>query len=188
MFQFSRFFGFIYVQIREVVVKESKSATVNFRKIESRDNLELAALIRGVLKEHGIDKPGTVYTDPTTDALFELFEREKAIYWIAEMNGRMVGGCGIYPTPGLDADCTELVKLYVNSKTRGLGLGRELMNISINSAIETGYSKIYLETLPELSSAIGLYESLGFKSLSAPLGNSGHFACNLWMLKEVDSE
>lgn len=31
---------------------------------------------------------------------------------------------------------------------------------------------------------VDMYEKAGFRYLSAPLGNSGHFACNLWMLKE----
>jgi putative acetyltransferase len=167
------------------VKRVSINPRVKFRVIEAGDDLQLALLIRGVLKEHGIDRPGTVYTDPTTDALYELFDRKNAIYWIAELDDAMVGGCGIYPTQGLDENYTELVKLYVDSKARGFGIGRELMQRSINSAIEMGYSKIYLETLPELGNAIGLYEDMGFKSLSAPLGNSGHFACNLWMLKEV---
>ena len=46
----------------------------SIRLIEPRDNLALAAVIRAALTEFGANKPGTVYYDPTTDQLFELFQ------------------------------------------------------------------------------------------------------------------
>ena len=58
------------------------------------------------------------------------------------------------------------------------------MEITLKESERLNYGSVYLETLPELASAVGLYESLGFKMLKKPLGESGHFACNLWMLKE----
>ena len=47
--------------------------TIQIRPIEPKDNIDLAKVIRGALEEFGANKPGTVYFDPTTDALFELF-------------------------------------------------------------------------------------------------------------------
>ena len=47
---------------------------ISFHQISKEDNVQIASVIRSVLKEHGADKPGTVYTDPTTDALFQLFQ------------------------------------------------------------------------------------------------------------------
>jgi len=153
-----------------------------YRKIEERDNEQLAILIRTVLEEFKIDLPGTVYTDPTTDHLSDVFKTEKSIYWVAEEDGEIVGSCGIYPTNGLPEGCVELVKLYTSPNIRGKGVGKILMQKSIESAQHFGYNEIYLESFPELTAAIAMYEKLGFKYLSAPLGNSGHFACNVWML------
>jgi putative acetyltransferase len=48
-----------------------------------------------------------------------------------------------------------------------------------------GYKQIYLETMPELRHAIGLYEKAGFNYLPGPLGSSGHFGCDLWMIKHL---
>ena len=155
------------------------------RLIEKQDNVALAKVIRGVLTEYGINKPGTVFTDPTTDDLFTLFQQQNSDYWVAELDGEIVGGCGIYPTIGLPKGCIELVKLYLDSRARGFGLGKRLMELSIKEAERRGYNSIYLETLSELSDALGLYEKLGFKLLNGPLGNSGHFACNIWMVKKV---
>ncbi|MCH2234203.1 MAG: GNAT family N-acetyltransferase [Crocinitomicaceae bacterium] len=158
---------------------------VEIKEIKKTDNEIIARVIRDVLTEHGVNKPGTVFTDPTTDHLFELFEKDKSFYYIVWLNEQIVGGCGVFPTKGLAEGCAELVKLYVLKKARGLGLGKELMERCAENAKKLGYQKLYLETLPELSNAVKLYESLGYERLDEPLGDSGHFACNLWMLKEL---
>jgi putative acetyltransferase len=158
---------------------------ITFRTIEEKDNKALAELIRTVFREFKIDRPGTVYFDPTTDDLYNLFRISGSEYWIAEDNGIIVGGCGVYPTPGLPAGCAELVKLYLLAAHRGRGIGWQLMDMTFRSAIKFGYKQLYLESLPELSKAISLYERTGFRNISGPLGNSGHFGCNIWMIKEL---
>jgi len=156
-----------------------------FKLIEERDNKEIAELIRTVFREFNIHRPGTVYFDPTTDNLFGLFRTPGSEYWIAEENGVILGGCGVYPTPGLPAGCAELVKFYLSASQRGKGTGWKLMEKSFDSAKKSGYSQLYLESLPELSKAISLYERAGFKFIEGPMGKSGHFGCNIWMLKEL---
>jgi len=167
------------------VVKKKIMSSVKFRLIEATDNLVIADLIRSVFREFGVDRPGTVYTDPTTDQLYELFRHPGSVYWIAEADGVMAGGCGIYPTPGLPEGCAELVKFYLSAPFRGKGTGRGLMEKCFDSAKELGFRHLYLETFPELGKAVGMYEKAGFRYLDGPLGNSGHFACNIWMLKEL---
>jgi putative acetyltransferase len=156
-----------------------------FRPIEEKDNKEIADLIRSVFREFKIDRPGTVYFDPTTDNLFKLFRTPGSEYWVAEENGIIIGGCGVYPTPGLPDGCAELVKLYLSASHRGRGIGWQLMEKTFNSAKKLGYRQLYLESLPELGKAISLYERTGFKNIPGPLGNSGHFGCNIWMLKDL---
>ena len=159
--------------------------TVVFRPIALNDNREIADLIRSVFREFKIDRPGTVYTDPATDHLYELFRTPRSAYWIAEEEGIIKGGCGVFPTPGLPEGTAELVKLYLLPGSRGKGTGRQLIEKSIGSAKELGYRQLYLESFPELSKAIGLYEKQGFKFISGAMGNSGHYACNIWMLKDL---
>jgi len=158
---------------------------VNIRLIQKEDNLGLAKVIREVLTEYGVNKPGTVFTDPTTDALFELFQMKDSAYFVVELNGEILGGCGVYPTKGLPKGCVELVKIYLHHSLRGQGVGKQLMQLSIDVARARGFISIYLETMPELSNAIGLYEMMGFQKLNSSLGDSGHFACDLWMLKQL---
>jgi putative acetyltransferase len=158
---------------------------ITLRNISQTDNKELAELIRTVFREFKIDRPGTVYFDPTTDDLYSLFQTYGSVYWIAEDDGKMAGGCGVFPTPGLPPGCAELVKLYLLSDQRGRGTGKLLLEKSIESAKKLGYSQLYLESLPELGKAIGLYEKSGFRFIPAPMGNSGHFGCDIWMIKDL---
>ena len=158
---------------------------VILRKIEKKDNKEIADLIRMIFSEFHIDKPGTVYFDPTTDDLHKLFQTPGSVYWIAEEDGKIIGGCGIFPTPALPEGCAELVKLYLDASKRGRGRGWMLMEKAFESARESGYTRIYLESMPELSKAISLYEKAGFRFIPAQLGNSGHFGCTIWMIRDL---
>jgi putative acetyltransferase len=155
------------------------------RKLKEEDNLPLAKMIRNVFEEHDAPKTGTVYSDPTTDNLFELFKKERSELWVAELDNEIVGCCGVYPTDGLESKCAELVKFYVYNNARGKGIGKALMEKSIESAKQLGYSELYLESLPQFAKAVSLYEMLGFKNLDHPMGSSGHTSCNIWMLKAV---
>jgi putative acetyltransferase len=161
------------------------SEKIVFRPIEEKDNREIADLIRTVFREFGIARPGTVYFDPATDDMYTLFRTPGSAYWIAEENGVIIGGCGLYPIAGLPNGCAELVRLYLAASSRGKGIGWHLMELTFETARKLGYKQLYLESLPELGKAISLYESAGFKSLDAPLGKSGHFGCNIWMLKDL---
>lgn len=158
---------------------------IQLRPIQPGDNPVIAKIIRDTLTEFGANHPGTVYYDPTTDALYELFQTKKAHYNIAILDGQIVGGGGIYPTEGLPDDTCELVKMYLLTKARGTGLGKKLIEAAIDAAITNGFKKMYLETMPELKPALGIYTRFGFEYLDGPMGNSGHTGCTLWMMKTL---
>src|SRR6478735_1951811 len=155
------------------------------RKIIQADNVLLAKLIRKVFNEFDAPQKGTVYSDPTTDDLYTLFQKHRAVLWVAEVNNEVLGCCGVYPTEGLEKDCAELAKFYLSGKIRGKGIGKQLMLQCFQSAKEMQYKKLYLESMPQFSKAVSMYEKYGFTPLDAPLGNSGHTTCNIWMIKEL---
>lgn len=166
-------------------VINSKNKSMQIRPVKKEDNIFLAKMIRQVFEEHQAPQEGTVYSDPTTDHLFELFQVEKSVLWVAEIDNEVVGCCGIHPTVGLPKNCVELVKFYLSEKSRGKGIGKALMEKSIASAREMGYAELYIESLSEFSNAIRIYEKQGFVKLDRPLGESGHPTCNIWMLKKL---
>jgi len=158
---------------------------INIRPIQPADNPDLALIVRNTLAEFGAANPGTVYFDSTTDALFELFQVPKAAYFVAEANGKILGGGGIYPTEGLPDGTCELVKMYLLPEGRGIGLGRTLIEKCLETAKGNGFQQVYLETLNELHLALKIYAKFGFEYLCAPMGNTKHFGCGLWMLKKL---
>ncbi|HMH34114.1 MAG TPA: GNAT family N-acetyltransferase [Puia sp.] len=156
------------------------------RTIQQADNAALASIVRNALAEFGANRPGTVYFDPTTDHLFELFQTPGSGYFIAEMEDSLAGGAGIFPSKGLSANTCELVKMYLRPEVRGMGLGKLLIDHCLQFARVTGYERVYIESMPELRKALSIYEKFGFRYLDGPLGNTGHFGCDVWMLKDLD--
>lgn len=156
---------------------------ITIRAIQKKDNVSMATIVRNSLAEFGANKPGTVYYDPTTDALFELFQKLGSFYFVAEEDGLLLGGGGIFPTQALPPKTCELVKMYLDKNARGKGLGKLLIEHCLQWAKKNGYENCYLETMPELKQALKVYEKFGFSYLKEPLGNSGHFGCDMWMIK-----
>ena len=160
-------------------------STIIIRTILPEDNKALAKIIRNSLEEFKANKPGTVYFDETTDNLSEVFKTPNSIYFVAEADGVLLGGGGIYPTQNLPAGTCELVKLYLSNAARGKGIGKLLMEKCFTAAKDLGYKKMYLETMPELNIAVPMYEKMGFTYLQSPQGNSGHGGCDIWMIKDL---
>ena len=158
---------------------------ITIRKIEFNDNKELASIVRTSLAEFGANKPGTVYYDDTTDHLYELFQQPGSMYYIAEQDGKLLGGAGIYPTEDLPEQTCELVKMYLRKEARGRGLGKLLIKKCLEFAKGIGYLQVYIETMPELRKAMTVYEKFGFEYLNGPLGNTGHYGCDVWMLNKL---
>ena len=158
--------------------------SILIRPIQSEDNIALAQIIRKVLEEFGANHPGTVYFDDSTDHLFEFFKATPlSQYLVAEKDGKIMGGAGIFPTEGLPKHTCELVKMYLLPEARGNGLGKQMINLCMELAKEKGFERMYLETMPELKKAIDIYEKFGFTFLNGPMGNSGHTGCDICMLK-----
>jgi len=158
---------------------------MKIRQVKESDNPHLSKMIKKVFEEHDAPKNGTVYSDPTTDHLYESFQIEKSVLWVAENNNKILGCCGVYPTTGLPEQCVELVKFYLPKESRGKGIGKILMEKSIDWAGKFGYSELYIESLPQFSKAVNMYQKQGFIKLNNPLGASGHTSCNIWMLKKL---
>tara|TARA_B110000503_G_C7170817_1_gene424184 strand:- start:5798 stop:6286 length:489 start_codon:yes stop_codon:yes gene_type:complete len=159
---------------------------IKIRKVVREDNFALAQIIRAAFIEFGAPLTGTVYEDPTTDALFELFESEKVTtLYVAEAGGQVLGCCGVFPTKGLENGYAELVKFYLAKEARNKGIGKALFEKAIQAARDFQYQFLYIESQPSFRKAVQMYERYDFKYLDHSLGNSGHDNCDVWMLKTL---
>ena len=155
------------------------------RKVLPEDNQALATVIRSVLIELGVPKVGTAYADPEVDNMFATYDRARNAYFVVEKEGKILGGAGIAPLAGEDPSICELQKMYFSPASRGLGLGKQMMDTCLAFAKENNYSLCYLETLPYMKAAQKLYLKSGFDYIYGPMGNTGHTSCNVWLTKSL---
>ncbi len=141
----------------------------------------MADILRAALDEYHVPHEGTAWSDSDTDDMYHLYQREKSVYFIGDENGELVGGCGVLAIQGLPKGYAELSRMYLNNSFRGNGYGKMLLQYCIDWAQDNGYTHLYLESFPSLTTAIKMYEKFGFYYLDKALGQSGHDSCNVWM-------
>jgi putative acetyltransferase len=155
------------------------------RKIEPKDNLKIASVIRNIFEELDAPKVGTAYADPHLNTLFEVYQAENEIYFVVEEDGIILGGCGIGNLMDDEFKICELQKMYLAKEARGKGIAQELMQKCLEFAKQVGYNKCYIETLPFMKDAQKLYVKSGFTYIDAPMGSTGHNACDVFMIKDL---
>lgn len=158
---------------------------INIRPIQPEDNQLIEQVVRDVFIELGIPKVGTAYADPQLKSMFETYDKPKAVYFVVELDGKIIGGAGVSRLENEAESICELQKMYFLKEVRGLGLGIALMEKCLEKAKQFGFESCYLETMPYMESAQKLYRKVGFEYLDKPLGNTGHTSCPVWMLKKL---
>ena len=148
------------------------------RPIAPADDADVARIIHTVMPEFGAVGEGFAINDPEVDWMYRAYSAPRSAYFVVEVGGRVVGGGGVAPLEGGDADTCELRKMYFLPDARGLGAGRALIDRCLDAARAFGFKRCYLETLCGMDAAIRLYERTGFRRLPGPLGNTGHGGCN----------
>lgn len=154
------------------------------RPIEPRDDDAVAAIIREVMPSFGACGPGFALSDPEIGHMSSAYAAPRSAYYVVEESNRVLGGGGIAPLAGADADTCELRKMYLLPAARGRGLGEQMLRRCLDQAREFGYRRCYLETLTGMDAAMRLYERYGFRRLQGPLGDTGHFSCDRHYLLE----
>lgn len=88
--------------------------------------------------------------------------------FLARRAGAPVGCVALKPLGATDG---EMKRLYVRPTARGSGAGRRLVETVLSEARAAGYRRLFLDTLPEMITAQGLYVGLGFRETQAYVHN-----------------
>ncbi|MCG2430785.1 GNAT family N-acetyltransferase [Aequorivita xiaoshiensis] len=155
------------------------------RLIKKSDNLQIAKVIRSILEDFNVPKIGTAYADTALDCMYETYKKPKTAYFVVEVNSKVIGGAGIAKLDNFDGNVCELQKMYFLPEARGRGIGAQMMEVCLSKARDFGYEKIYLETMEYMTHAQKLYKQSGFKYIKARMGDTGHYSCQIHMLKTL---
>jgi len=150
------------------------------RRIQPADDRAVEQVLLDVLAEFRAIGEGFSDQDEELAAMSAAYGSPAAAYFVAELDGEIVGGAGVGPLPGAEPHVCELRKMYLLPVVRGHGIGRRLLETCLEAARRMGYRECYLETLAQMDRARDLYERFGFLPLEAPMGETGHFGCNRW--------
>jgi GNAT superfamily N-acetyltransferase len=136
------------------------------RAYREQDHEAVVRLVRDVLTEFGFAAHvGGAERD--LGALGERYGGSRAGFWVAEVDGVIVGTVAVRPKD--DTTC-ELKRLYLRADRRGTGLGQALYAHAESFAREAGYEGIWLDSSRRFGRAHRLYERNGFV-LRATLDN-----------------
>ncbi len=156
------------------------------RPITRGDDPAIAAIIRKVMPEFGASGSGFAINDPEVDWMSRAYAAPRSAYFVVEdASGRVLGGGGVAPLEGGDADTCELRKMYFLPEARGRGAGAALMQRCLAAARGFGFTRCYLETLTGMDAAMRLYARSGFRRIDGPLGATGHGGCNTFYLLDL---
>lgn len=94
------------------------------------------------------------------DAFLEMIEKDDARYYVAQRNGKVVGGCGVLMIAG-EGNITNVV---VAEQERNQGIGTKMLQYLIEDGYRNGLNAFTLEVRVSNAAAIHVYEKLGFFS------------------------
>ena len=161
------------------------STGIAIRQIRSADDAAMAAIIRRVMPAFGATGCGFAINDPEVDWISRAYAEPRHAYFVVEHDGVVLGGGGIAPLSGGDADTCELRKMYFLPQARGIGAGAMMMARCLDAARAAGFARCYLETLTGMDAAMRLYERSGFRRIDGPLGATGHGGCDTFYLRDL---
>lgn len=133
---------------------------ITVRPASNADCERVQALVFGILREYDLE-PDFEGTDrDIADIETHYLNRGGVFEIIEDAAGNLLGTVGLYP---LNDETVELRKMYFDKSLRGRGVGGKILQRMIETAHESGFKKIYLETASVLKEAVHLYEKFGFQ-------------------------
>ena len=126
------------------------------------------SVAREIIREYGL----ATGLDLTSHTVIEELKHLPSVYeaiLVATEDGA-TAGAGMLRR--IDETACEMKRLYVRPAFRGRGIGEALILRLIDEARRLGFMTMRLDTLPNMTAAIALYRSFGFRDI-APYHDHG---------------
>jgi putative acetyltransferase len=137
-------------------------ALITIRAASNIDRERVIALISNVLKEYSLEPDLQTTDSDLLDIEVNYLARGGVFEIIEDREANLLGSVGIYP---IDETTCELRKMYFVARIRGLGLGKHILQRTIDRARELGFKRMVLETSSKLEAANNLYFKFGFRPI-----------------------
>jgi putative acetyltransferase len=158
---------------------------LRIRPLEAADVPALLAIIAESRREYGIAELGVELLEPSDHSLYANYQRQRSLYFVALLDGEVIGGAGIAPLAGEEPLTCELQRMYLRRDARGRGIGDVLLKGCLTAARQFLYVRCYLETVTQMQAALEFYGRHGFRDLRAPVGRTGHGHNDRWLMREL---
>ncbi|MBD0372032.1 MAG: GNAT family N-acetyltransferase [Pyrinomonadaceae bacterium] len=143
---------------------EQDFSDVTIRAATNNDVERVKQLVFTTLREYELSPDPETTDADLMDIEASYLKRGGTFEVIEDAVGNLLGTVGLYP---LDEETCELRKMYFAPKLRGRGLGRHMLERTINNARRLGFKTMQLETASVLEQAIKLYTRFEFKPFEA---------------------
>jgi ribosomal protein S18 acetylase RimI-like enzyme len=133
------------------------------RLADGRDSQDGLDFVRNRRREMGLDPDRGADGRSTVDDLVSLqdsYDGHRGKLFLLLEQGQIVGTSAFIR---VNESTCELKKVYRDPRIRRSGVGVQLVKFAINAAQRSGYKVMVLQTRPEMTAAIRLYENLGFR-------------------------
>ncbi|HAF21410.1 MAG TPA: GNAT family N-acetyltransferase [Blastocatellia bacterium] len=137
---------------------------LSIRSASNRDGERIAELVFNVLAEYGLSPDPETTDADLKDIETNYLQRGGLFEVVEDEENNLLGSFGIYP---IDRETCELRKMYLIPRARGLGLGKYVLQRTIEQAKKLGFKQVVLETSSKLIAANRLYTKFGFKPIDS---------------------
>ncbi len=163
---------------------DHESPVVTIRMYEEKDAAAFDRLNRHWLETYFVVEPfdHEVLTNPDTYII-----QKGGTMVVAELDGEVVGIVALMPLGETNGKpILELTKMAVDETLRGFGIGRRLMDATVEQAARMGAGEIIIYSSTKLPPAIHLYKSSGFEEIpTSPEDQERYQRCNIKLRREL---
>jgi len=150
----------------------------------ARDLHEVRAIFREYAAGLGVDL-GFQHFEEELATLPGEYTTPRGALFLARVDGELAGCCALRPLDNADyPNAAEMKRLYVRKAFRGFGLGRQLVEATLDAARQAGYDCVLLDTLDDMEAARALYVDLGFEDIPPyyhnPVPGAHYLKADLW--------